>query len=165
VFHNILTDTFLLWTISFNYIKSDCQLIMTTWTIYSVFQDGKESTLRLFYKGLATWQCPDQNWTPPSLLSSGYRGSFPGVKRGRGVTLTTHTYLTPMSRVSRSYNASPPWRLYGVSGTDLLYSSWTRTILRKCFYQQHSHWRIKYYIIIIINNGFEPIGLFRSALG
>ena len=34
--------------------------------------------------------CPDRPWGPPSLLYNGYR-VFPGVKSGRGVTLT----LTP----------------------------------------------------------------------
>jgi hypothetical protein len=32
----------------------------------------------------------------------------PGVKRGRGVTLTTHPYLVLRSRMSRSYTSSPP---------------------------------------------------------
>jgi hypothetical protein len=40
----------------------------------------------------------------------------PGVKRGRDVTLTTHSHLVPRSRKSRSYTSSPPWRLYGVKG-------------------------------------------------
>jgi hypothetical protein len=31
----------------------------------------------------------------------------PGVKRGRGVTLTTHPHLVPRSRMSRSYTSSP----------------------------------------------------------
>jgi hypothetical protein len=31
----------------------------------------------------------------PSLLSNGYGGPFPGVKRGQDVTLTSHTYLVP----------------------------------------------------------------------
>jgi hypothetical protein len=31
----------------------------------------------------------------------------PGVKRGRGVTLTTHPYLVPRSWMSRSYTSSP----------------------------------------------------------
>jgi hypothetical protein len=44
----------------------------------------------------------------------------PGVKRGRGLTLTTHTLLVPRSRMCRSY-AFPPWRLHGGSGTALLY--------------------------------------------
>jgi hypothetical protein len=55
-----------------------------------------------------------------SLLSSGYGGPVPGVKRGRGVTLTTHPYLVPTSGMSRSYTSSPPWRLHGGSGTALL---------------------------------------------
>jgi hypothetical protein len=36
-----------------------------------------------------------------SLLSNGYCGSLQGVTRGRGVTLTTHPYLVPRSRMSR----------------------------------------------------------------
>jgi hypothetical protein len=38
----------------------------------------------------------------------------PGVKRGRGVTLTTHPYLVPRSWMSRSYTSSPLKRLHGV---------------------------------------------------
>jgi hypothetical protein len=38
----------------------------------------------------------------------------PGLKRGRGVTLTTHPYLVPRSRMRRSYTSSPPKRLHGV---------------------------------------------------
>jgi hypothetical protein len=38
----------------------------------------------------------------------------PGVKRGRGVTLTTHPHLVPRLRMSGSYNSSPPMCLYGV---------------------------------------------------
>jgi hypothetical protein len=48
-------------------------------------------------------------WGPPSLVSNAYRGSFPlGIKRGRGVTLTTHPHLIPKSWMSRSYTSSPP---------------------------------------------------------
>jgi hypothetical protein len=43
------------------------------------------------------------------------------VKRGRSVTLTIHSHLVPRSGMSRSYTSSPPWRLHGDSGTDLLY--------------------------------------------
>jgi hypothetical protein len=32
-------------------------------------------------------------------ISNGYRGSFPGGKCGRGVTLTTHPHLVPRSRM------------------------------------------------------------------
>ena len=35
--------------------------------------------------------CPDQPWGPPSLLYNGTK-SFPGVKYGRGVLLTTHPF-------------------------------------------------------------------------
>jgi hypothetical protein len=40
--------------------------------------------------------CPDRPWVPPSLLYNGYR-VFPGVKSGRGVTLTPHPLLVPLS--------------------------------------------------------------------
>jgi hypothetical protein len=49
---------------------------------------------------------PPVQWVP---------GSFPrGVKRGRGVMLTTHHYLVPRLRMSRSYTSSRPKRLHGV---------------------------------------------------
>ena len=38
--------------------------------------------------------CPDRLWGPPSLLYNGYR-VFPGVKSGRGVTLTPRPLLIP----------------------------------------------------------------------
>jgi hypothetical protein len=38
----------------------------------------------------------------------------PGVKRGRGVTLTTHAHLVPRSRMSRSYTSFLPKRFHGV---------------------------------------------------
>jgi hypothetical protein len=41
----------------------------------------------------------------------------PGVKRGRGVTLTTHPHLVPRLSMSRSYTSSslhvPPWHVAG----------------------------------------------------
>jgi hypothetical protein len=37
-----------------------------------------------------------------------------GVKRGRGVTLTTHLHLVPRLSMSRSYTSSPPLCLHGV---------------------------------------------------
>jgi hypothetical protein len=36
-------------------------------------------------------------------------GSFPGVKRGRGVTLTPHPLLVPWSRKSRDKHLLPLW--------------------------------------------------------
>jgi hypothetical protein len=43
---------------------------------------------------------PPVQWVPRVLS--------PGLKRGRGVTLTTHPHLVPRSRMSRSYTSSPP---------------------------------------------------------
>jgi hypothetical protein len=47
---------------------------------------------------------PPVQWAPGVLC--------PRLKRGRGVTLTTHPHLVPRSRMSRSY--SPPKHLRGV---------------------------------------------------
>jgi hypothetical protein len=44
---------------------------------------------------------------------------FPGVNGGRGVTLTTHSYLVLRSRMSRSYTFSPPAPVWCIVG--LLY--------------------------------------------
>jgi hypothetical protein len=56
---------------------------------------------------------------PTQPLSSGYRGSFPELKRGRFVTLTTHPHLVPRPRMSRSYTSSPPSASMACSGTAL----------------------------------------------
>jgi hypothetical protein len=42
--------------------------------------------------------CPDQPWGPPSLLTMG-TWFFPGVRCGRGVTLTPHPLLVPRSKI------------------------------------------------------------------
>jgi hypothetical protein len=49
----------------------------------------------------------------PASCTMGTGGPSLGVKRGRGVTLTTHPHLVPRSWMSRSYTSSPPKRLYG----------------------------------------------------
>jgi hypothetical protein len=46
-----------------------------------------------------------------------YPASYPmgtGVKRGRGVTLTTHSHLVAEVKYGRSYTSSPPMCLHGV---------------------------------------------------
>jgi hypothetical protein len=51
---------------------------------------------------------PPVQWVP-GVLS-------PGVKRGRGVTLTTRPHLVPTLRMSRSTSSppqAPPWRVVG----------------------------------------------------
>jgi hypothetical protein len=51
----------------------------------------------------------------PASCTMGTGVLSPGLKRGRGVTLTTHLHLVPRSRMSRSYTSSPPpQRLHGV---------------------------------------------------
>jgi hypothetical protein len=52
--------------------------------------------------------------THPASYTMGTGGPFPGTKRGRGVTLTTHPHLVPRSGMSRSYTSSPLKRLHGV---------------------------------------------------
>jgi hypothetical protein len=51
--------------------------------------------------------CPDRPWGPLNLLYNGYR-VFPGVKSGRGVTLTPHPLLVPLVVKDLSYTSSPP---------------------------------------------------------
>jgi hypothetical protein len=46
----------------------------------------------------------------PASCTMGTGGRFPGAKRGRGVTLTTHPHLKPRSRMNRSYTSSSPKR-------------------------------------------------------
>jgi hypothetical protein len=46
----------------------------------------------------------------------GTRSTFPGVKRGRNVMLTTDPHLLPISRISRSYTLLPfahAWQIVG----------------------------------------------------
>jgi hypothetical protein len=54
-----------------------------------------------------------------SPVHNGYREVSPGLKPGRGVTLTTHPHLVPRSRMSRSYILSPQSALVACSGTAL----------------------------------------------
>jgi hypothetical protein len=46
----------------------------------------------------------------------------PGLRRGQGVTLTTHPHLAPRSRLSRSYTSSPPSASVACSGTAFAFS-------------------------------------------
>jgi hypothetical protein len=52
--------------------------------------------------------CPDRPRGPPSLLYNGYL-IFPGIKSGRGVTLTPHPIPVPWSRKSRAIPLLPLW--------------------------------------------------------
>jgi hypothetical protein len=55
-------------------------------------------------------------------------GPFPGAKRGRGVTLTTHPHLMPRSRMSRSYTSSPASATMVCSGTAYFFYSLKRML-------------------------------------
>jgi hypothetical protein len=59
----------------------------------------------------------------PASCPMGIGGPFPGVKRGRGVTLTTHPHLMPRPWKSRSYTFSPHCASIG--------------LLWNCFYNSH----------------------------
>jgi hypothetical protein len=67
-------------------------------------------------KDFSSSLCPDWLWGPLSLLYNGYRGVLsPGIKRGRGVTLTTHPHLALRSS-EELYLLSiqaPSWRVVG----------------------------------------------------
>jgi hypothetical protein len=53
----------------------------------------------------------------PASCTVGTGGSFPGVKRGRGVMLTTHPLLVPRLKKSRSYTSCHPnAHLWSVTG-------------------------------------------------
>jgi hypothetical protein len=57
-------------------------------------------------------------------------GSFPGVKCGRGVLLTTHPLLAPRSWKSRAIPLPPVWATTGpVTGLLYLYSPYLLNIL------------------------------------
>jgi hypothetical protein len=50
----------------------------------------------------------------PASYPMGTGGLYPGAKRGRGVTLTTHPHLVPRLSMSKSYTSSPSMCHHGV---------------------------------------------------
>jgi hypothetical protein len=56
---------------------------------------------------------PPVQWVPGVL--------YPGLKRGGGMTLTTHPHLVSRSIMSRSYTSSPPSASVARSGTALYF--------------------------------------------
>jgi hypothetical protein len=65
--------------------------------------------------------CPDRLWGPPSLLSNGYRGHFPGSKARPGRDADHSPHLVPRSRMSRDILPLPLIACMTCNGTDLLY--------------------------------------------
>ena len=76
--------------------------------------------------------CPNRAWGPPRLLYNGYR-LFPGIKSGRGVTLTPHPLLVPWSWKSRAIPLLPLWTVRPVQSLSactrvtftFIYKSWS----------------------------------------
>jgi hypothetical protein len=73
----------------------------------------------------------------PDSCTMGTGVPFPGAKRGRGVTLTTHPHLVPRSWMSRSYTSSVPSPFAACSGTVLAFNyigTDSSSIYRLCLY-------------------------------
>jgi hypothetical protein len=73
----------------------------------------------------------------PASCTMGTGVPFPGAKRGRGVTLTTHPHLVPRSWMSRSYTSSVPSPFAACSGTALAFNyigTDSSSIYRLCLY-------------------------------
>jgi hypothetical protein len=91
---------------------------------------GKDKGFFLYPLCLGPTQPPVQ--CVPRVLS-------PGVKRGQGVTLTTHPHIVPRSWMSRSYISSPPRASMACSGTAfyfVVHISPTRTMELNSHHQQ-----------------------------
>jgi hypothetical protein len=91
-------------------LAQSVQCLTTGWTTGPSGFDPRRGQ-RIFLLASVSRPAPGPTQPPiqwvPGVLS-------PGVKRGRGVMLTTHPHLVPRSWMSRSYISSPPKRLHGV---------------------------------------------------
>jgi hypothetical protein len=71
-------------------------------------------------RGFFFWPLrPDRLWGPPSLLSNGYRGPFPGGKARPGRDADRSPPSSAEVNTSRSYTSSPPMCLQACSGSVL----------------------------------------------
>jgi hypothetical protein len=70
-----------------------------------VIGDRSQAGAKDFSSNVCVQTCSEAH---PASCTMNTRGPFPGAKRGRVMTLTTHPHLVPRSRMSRSYTSSPP---------------------------------------------------------
>jgi hypothetical protein len=75
---------------------------------------------------------PPVQWVP-GVLS-------PGLKRGLGLTLTTHLHLVPRLKMSRSYTSSPPSAFVACSGTALALSFVLENVIQAAEVTLPSSW-------------------------
>ena len=105
-------------------VAQSVQRLTTGWTVRGSNPGGGE----IFRT------CLDRPWGSLSLLYNAYR-SFPGLKSGRGVTLTPHSLLVPWSRKSRAIPLLPVWSVRPVQSL----SACTRVHFNFTFYD-HKKW-------------------------
>jgi hypothetical protein len=78
--------------------------------------------LKTYINILSSGLCvPTGSGAHPASCTMGTGRPFAGVKRGRGVTLTTHPHLVPRSRKSRSCTSSPTSAYIACSETALAF--------------------------------------------
>ena len=126
--HNTLHFT----TVTFLYCGPGCVVGIVTG--YRLDGPGIESR----WGGEIFRTCPHQTWGPPSPASCTMgTGSFPGVKYGRGMTLTPHPLLVPWSWKWRAIPLLPLWAVRPVQSL----SACTRGALYffLCFYINNLH--------------------------
>jgi hypothetical protein len=97
-------------------LRQSCMLNISTVVMLMLrnFDCIFQLSSKVFYNTTITKHCKIKDKIIPASYSMGTGRPFPGVKRGRGVTLIT---LVLRPRISRSYISSPPWCLHGDNGT------------------------------------------------
>jgi len=91
--------------------------------------------------------CQDRPWGPPTQ-------SFPGVKSGRGVTLTLHPLLVPWSRKGRAIPLLPVWAVRPVQSLNAC----TRVHIFYLPYMVSRRAQLEHYITFIISIGYCVCG-------
>jgi len=113
---------------------------------------------------------PGRPWGRPASCKMG-NGSFPGVKCGRGVLLTTHPFLVPRSWKSRAIPLPTLWAVRPVqspSACTTVYFTFTYTSTppmdrTACTEPQCLHNGILY-IYLYLYSPYGPYGLYRAPV-